>query len=93
MHPPEIERERGRSGFDPVAEGSRYRLDRELSLAIWTRACAEIHDSAGRHDVEQARRRFHEIAARIAARSGRLRPDVGRVTRVDIETHGVPLAV
>jgi hypothetical protein len=93
MHPPEIERERGRAGFDPVAEGSRYRLDRERSLAIWTRACAEIHDSAGRHDVEQARSRFHELAARIAARGGRLRPDVGRVTRVDIEAHGVPLTV
>src|SRR5215470_11715554 len=35
----------------------------------------------------------HELAARIAARGGRLWPDVGRVTRVDIEAHGVPLAV
>jgi hypothetical protein len=93
MHPPEIERERERAEFDPIAEGSRYRLDRELSLAIWTRVCAEIQESAGRHDAEQARRRFHELAARIAARGGRLRPDVGRVTRVDIEAHGVPLAV
>ncbi|MGH7633149.1 MAG: DUF4157 domain-containing protein, partial [Gemmatimonadaceae bacterium] len=92
MHPPEIERERDRAGFDPTAEGSRYRLDRELSLAIWTRACADIRESAGRHDAEQARRRFHELAARIAARGGRLRPDVGRVTRVDIEAHGVLLA-
>src|SRR6185369_12209240 len=40
--------------------------------------------------TEQAERRFREIAARIAARGGRLQPDVGRLTRVETEVHGVP---
>jgi len=91
MHPPELERQRDRGTFDPVAEGSRYRLSRELALAIWAHVCADVSDSAGRHDAAQAQRRFHELAARIAARGGRLRPDVGRVTRVEVEVTGVPL--
>jgi hypothetical protein len=34
---------------------------------------------------------FHQIAARIAARGGRLRPDVGRLTRAGTEITGVPV--
>jgi hypothetical protein len=90
MHPPELERQRQRDRFDPVVEGDRYGLSRDLSLAIWERVCAEATDREGRRDAQQAERRFHEIAARIAARGGRLRPDVGRLTRVGIEISGVP---
>src|ERR1044071_6736019 len=89
MHPQDRARTRS-CGIRPITEGSRYRLDRELSFAIWTRACAEIRESAGRRDAERARRQFHELAARIAARGGRLWPDVGRVTGVDIEAHVHP---
>jgi aminopeptidase N len=88
MHPPELDRERKRDHFDPVVEGARHALARELSLAIWDRVCADATDSAGRRDMEQAQQRFHELAARIAARGGRLRPDVGRVTRVGVELNG-----
>jgi hypothetical protein len=93
LHPPELELEleRQRDLFDPVVEGARHGLARELSLAIWKRVCADATDSFGRGDTEQARRRFHEIAARMAARGGRLRPDVGRVTRLGIEINSESL--
>jgi len=65
-------------------------LSHELSLAIWQRVCADATDSQGRRDSEQAERRFREIAARIAARGGRLQPGVGRLTRVETEAHIVP---
>jgi hypothetical protein len=65
-------------------------LSRELSLAIWERVGADATDSRGRSDTEQAERRFHDLAARIQARGGRLRPDVGRLTRVQTEILGVP---
>lgn len=88
MHPPELERQRERDQFDPVVEGDRYGLSRDLSLAIWERVCADATDGFGRRDTKQAEQRFHEIAARIAARGGRLRPDVGRLTRVATELDG-----
>jgi outer membrane protein OmpA-like peptidoglycan-associated protein len=89
MHPPELERLRQRARFDPIAEGARYRLSRELSLAIWESVCADVTDSAGRRDEERAQQRFYELAAR----GGRRRPDVGRVTRVAIEIDGDPLGL
>jgi len=67
MHPPELLRAREREQFDPVVQGRRHGLFRELSLAIWERACVNATDSAGRRDEEQARQRFHDLAARIAA--------------------------
>src|SRR5262245_6290113 len=82
---PEVERPRHCDRFDPLIEGARYRLKPELLLAIWQRACADATDNAGRHDDESARRRFNELAARIAARCGRLRPEVGACTHVDAE--------
>lgn len=69
--------------FDPVAEGARYRLSAEQLRALWTRVLADATDRAGRRSVAEARRRFHDLAARLAARGGRPRPDVGRLTRVD----------
>jgi len=93
LHPPELERQRERDEFDPVVEGARHGLARELSLAIWKRVCADATDSFGRRDTEQAERRFHEIAVRIATRGGKLRPDVGRLTRVETEITGKPLGV
>ena len=91
MHPPELEHQRQRDRFDPVVEGHRCGLSRDLSLAIWERVCADATDSEGRCDTARAERRFHEIAARIAARGGRLRPDVGQLTRVATEIIGVPV--
>jgi len=88
MRGPELDRKRTREPFDSVAEGARYKLSRELSLAIWARACADATDGDSRRDTAQAPQRFHEIASRIAARGGRLHPDVGRMTRVGIELGG-----
>jgi hypothetical protein len=90
IHPPALRRDREQARFDPVVEGSRYKLARELSLAIWDRVRADATDLLGRCDTDQAERRFHELAARIAARGGRLHPDVGRLTRVATETVGSP---
>ena len=57
------------SDFDPVSEGTRYHLVAAISLAVWDGVCREsTHD--GQRDEQQARLRFHEVAARIAA-SGR----------------------
>jgi hypothetical protein len=93
MHPPQLERQRERNRFDPVVEGARYALSREVSLAIWKRVSEDATDSAGRRDMEQAQQRFHKLAARIAARGGRPRPDVGKVTRVGVEIDGDSLDV
>jgi hypothetical protein len=90
FHPPELERSRQQDQFDPVVEGARYRLSREVSLAIWGRVCADETDRTSRFDAVQAQRRFREMAARIAARGGWLHSDVGRLTRVQIEIAGVP---
>ena len=88
LHPPELQRLREQDRFDPVVEGSRYGLPPDLALSIWERVCADATDSAGRCDIEQARRQFEELAVRIAARGGRLHFDVGRVTRVSAEIDG-----
>ena len=85
---PELEQPGRRDRFDPIVDGAHYRLPPALLLAIWDRACADATDRADRRDEEQARRRFHDLAARIAARGGKLRPDVGACTRVDAE--GIP---
>ncbi len=91
MHPSRMEHQRDPEGFDPIAEGGRYRLPRELSLALWEGVRAEVRDTAGQVDVDHSRRRFQEVAARIAAHGGRLRPDIGRVTRVEAEIQGMSL--
>jgi hypothetical protein len=68
--------------FDPIAEGARYRLAADTSVEIWARVSGETTDP------QLMRRRFHEAAARTAARGGRLRPDPGRMTLADAETRG-----
>ncbi|HEY0477862.1 MAG TPA: DUF4157 domain-containing protein, partial [Kofleriaceae bacterium] len=83
-HPPHAERARKDDSFDPVVEGARHGLSRELALALWARIRAEA-DLGARGDADEAQRRFHDIAAGIAARGGRLVPDAGRITRVDLE--------
>src|ERR1041384_7458786 len=75
--------------FDPVVAGDRYGLDRALSLAIWERVRIDATDAAGRCDTEQAKQRFHELAARIAARGGRLLPEVGKRTRAGADSAGI----
>ncbi|TMQ09633.1 MAG: DUF4157 domain-containing protein [Deltaproteobacteria bacterium] len=90
MRPHEIDRARERERFDPVVAGAHYRLPPELLLAIWERARADASDPSGRCDPAQSRQRFHDLAAQIAARGGRLTPDVGAVTRVGLEARDEP---
>lgn len=85
--PPQIEVSRARDPFDPVVEGARHGLSRELSLAIWVRVCGQAADRASPLDRHQAELRFREIAAR----GGRWLPDVGRLTRVATEIGGEPV--
>jgi len=88
MQPPELGRDRERAECEPVIEGRRHGLSREVALALWERACTDATDRAGVRDEAQARRQFHELAARVVARGGRLGPDVGRTTRVGVEHDG-----
>ena len=81
-YPPGHASARGRERFDPVVEGARHRLPAAVALAIWERARADAVDGAGALDAAHAERRFHELAAEVAARGGRLRVDVGKRTRV-----------
>ena len=71
--------------FDAAAEGARHGLSAEIARHIWLQICREETDSAGQLDDERAQRRFHEVAQRVAARGGRLTPDPGRTTRVEVE--------
>ncbi|TMQ09971.1 MAG: DUF4157 domain-containing protein [Deltaproteobacteria bacterium] len=87
LHPPRRDRDEP-DRFDHAAEGARYGLARDLSRMIWQRARADATDAAGRTDLEDALRRFQAIAVRLAARGGRLQPDVGRLTRVGVELDG-----
>lgn len=81
MRPAELAGADAAVGFDAVAEGTRHGLVPEVSHAIWERARADATESDGRWEQAQAARRFHEIAARVAARGGTLRPDAGRSSR------------
>lgn len=85
LHPPALLRPGKKEGFDPVVEGARHGLAPELSLAIWQRICAALSHGARVPDIDQACNRFHDIAARIASRSMRLAPCIGKWTRADIE--------
>ncbi|HEX3760092.1 MAG TPA: DUF4157 domain-containing protein, partial [Kofleriaceae bacterium] len=80
MRGPELDRSVDLAPFDPVAEGTRYQLSRELSVAIWERACADATDAHGWRDLARAQQRFHDLAARIAARGGRLGLGVDKLT-------------
>lgn len=55
------------SDFDPVSEGTRYRLAAAISRAVWDGVCRESTHDDGQRDEQQARLRFHQVAARIAA--------------------------
>jgi hypothetical protein len=55
------------SEFDPIREGTRYRLVAAISLAVWDGVCREATQVDGRRDEQRARRRFHQVAARIGA--------------------------
>jgi hypothetical protein len=70
--------------FDPVAEGARHQLGAEVSLAIWDYVARQL-TGYGSRDPLLIRQCFQEVAARVAARGGRLAPDIGRTTRVDLE--------
>jgi Domain of unknown function (DUF4157) len=88
LYPQQLERSRERVELDPVIEGGRHGLSRELSLALWARACAEATDGAGRCDLDAARQRFLALVALVAARGGR----VGKATRVGVELDGASAA-
>lgn len=90
LYPPELEPRANRDRFDPELEGSRHGLSRELSLALWERVRADATDGDGRCNMDEARRRFHQLAARLAARGARPQPAVGRTTRVRTEILGEP---
>ena len=72
--------------FDPVAEGARHGLAPELSRAIWHRVSTDGDRGARGEDVGQARRRFQEIAAHMAARGLQLAPCAGKRTRAEVES-------
>lgn len=55
------------SDFDPVIEGTRYRLVAAVSRAVWDGVCRESTHQDGQCDEQQAQRRFHQVAARIAS--------------------------
>jgi len=80
LHPGELDRQRTADAFDPVSEGARHRLSRELAELIWTQVRADATDPAGRCDLALAKQRFRELAARLAGHSARLAPEVGRAT-------------
>src|SRR3954463_16315413 len=90
LYPPELDPQARPDRFDPELEGRRHGLFRELSLAVWERVLADATDSGGRCNMDEARRRFHELAMQLAARGGRLQPAVGRTTRVSTEILGEP---
>jgi hypothetical protein len=56
--------------FDPVREGTRYRLVAAISLAVWDGVCRESTHDDGWRDEQEAQRRFHQVAARIGAGRG-----------------------
>jgi hypothetical protein len=70
--------------LDPLVEGERYRLPAEVIRALWSQAVRDVTDRAGGHDPADAWHRFHDLAARLAAR----RRDAGRQTRVAHELDG-----
>jgi Domain of unknown function (DUF4157) len=74
--------------FDAIAEGGRYRLDPAVAAAIWEQVSREAIGQDGLVDDAQARQRFHQVAALVAVRGGRLQRDPGRVTRVAMEALG-----
>jgi hypothetical protein len=78
--------------FDPVVEGARHGLSRELSLELWKLVREESATIPEQADLEPAKPRFHELAAQLAARGAKLRADVGRLTRMAVELDGVPTA-
>src|SRR6185369_10339540 len=80
-HEPERSR---RTDFDPIAQGERYGLSREVSAALWERARREATDHDGQCDEDRARERFMALAQPIAARGGRLGPPPFQWTQVDV---------
>lgn len=78
----------GSAAFDPVVEGSRYRLAATVSTAIWERIVRESNGSGGQRDEELARQRFHHVAARVALRGGTLRPAPGRIATHEASASG-----
>ncbi|HEX3761198.1 MAG TPA: DUF4157 domain-containing protein [Kofleriaceae bacterium] len=90
MRRPEFARGQEREQFDPVVDGARLGLSRELSLAIWDRASRDAAGGAGPPDADRAQRRFRELAAQARGDGGRPGADVGRLTRAETELGELP---
>lgn len=88
MHPPGLGDSCAPGRFDPIVEGERLGLSPALSRMVWDRVRSEAGREGGHLPAAQIQRRFRERAARIAAHGGRVRPDVGKMTRVGVELYG-----
>jgi hypothetical protein len=82
LHPSERARPLAAEPFDPVFEGAGYQLPAAMLRALWDQIARD-----GRASVREARRRFHERAAELAA----CRPAVGKRTRAELEAPAVRL--
>lgn len=90
FHGDDFARARARAKeFDPITEGDWYRLAPEMSWAIWKHVRGEATDDDGKRDEPGARKRFHEVAALVAAQTDQLHPGPGKGTLVEGQ---VPLA-
>lgn len=78
-----------RDDFDPIIEGRHHGLAPEVARELWARVEREAGGATGRFDGEHARRRFHKVAEKIARNGAPLRPDVGKLTRVEVERYGL----
>src|SRR4051812_6396154 len=79
------ERDSDDDAFDAVVAGRRHGLSRERALAMWEHARADATDAAGRCDAVVARQAFHVLATRTAGPGGRLVPEMGKWSRVELE--------
>ena len=73
--------------LDPVAEGAALGLSADVALEIWEHVCREATDHDGNLDEPRARQLFGAAATRVAARGGRLGPEVGKATRAGLELY------
>jgi hypothetical protein len=86
FHGDDLARERARSKeFDAISAGHQYGLAPDVSLEIWARVRDEVTRADGKHDEPGARKRFDEVAARVAAQGGKLRPGPGKETLIDAD--------
>ncbi len=79
-----------REDFDPIAEGTRYGLAPEVSVALWEHVRRDTTNSDGVCDENAARARFAQLAERIARRGGQLGPEPFHWTQIDVAWGHLP---